>query len=203
MAILVSSHQFPLPDRIARDRGVRTVLFFLTGFLFWLLFALQPIQAPAQPVSREYPLKAVFMLNFGRFTDWPADAFSSPDAPFIVGILGDNPFGQTMDETMGGEKIDRHKILVEYYKNVADIKDCNMLFICQSEAGQARKILTVLKTRPVLTVADFPNAAGNGVCVQFVTQNNRIRFRINVSAVKDAHLTMSSELLRLADIVSR
>jgi len=141
-------------------------------------------------------------LNFARFTAWPTNAFSSEDSPFVVGILGHNPFGSLMEQTVRGEKINHHKIVLETYKNVGDITHCNMLFITQSEAGLLPEIVRTLKARPILTVADLPDAAANGVCVQFVTENNKIRFRVNINSVKEAHLSMSSELLRLAEIVS-
>lgn len=203
MAVLVAKKRGVFSVLPGCNRGGRAANFFLACFLFWACFEFPANEVSAQSVSREYPLKAVFLLNFARFTDWPTNSFAGPDAPFIVGVLGKNPFGPLIEQTDQGEAIDRHKIQVEYYRNVADLKECNMLFISQSEAGRVSEVVAKLKTKPVLSVADFPDAAGDGVCVQFVTEHNRIRFRINTNALKAAHLMMSSELLRLAEIVSR
>lgn len=203
MPILASRNRHRVFSCARHGCAARVSGFLLAGCLFGLLFVFQANEGCAQPASQEYPLKAVFMLNFARFTEWPSNAFPSSDAPFTVGILGHSPFGSLMEETVSGEAINRHKIVVEYYEKLGDIKNCDMLFICQDEARRVHQIEDVLKTMPILTVADFPNASGDGVCVQFVTQNNKIHFRINISALKQAHLTMSSELLRLADIVSR
>lgn len=166
----------------------------------FLLFA--ACKSSAQSVSHEYPLKAVFLLNFARFTDWPTNAFPSQDSPFVVGILGRNPFGRLMEETVQGEQINHHKCIVEYYQKPGDIKSCDVLFIARSEDEHLERILADLKGKPILTVADFPNGASRGACIQFYTQDNKIRFLINLGALKEARLTMSSELLRLAGIVS-
>ncbi|MGH8023321.1 MAG: YfiR family protein, partial [Limisphaerales bacterium] len=115
----------------------------------------------------------------------------------------DSPFGSLMEQTVRGETIDHHKIQVEYYRKIEDIKECDVLFICRNDAGMVRQIEKALKMRPALTVADFPAAVRDGVCIQFVTRNNKIRFKINLDAAKAAHLTMSARLLSLAETVSQ
>lgn len=170
--------------------------------MFLALFLPAPEQARAQTVSHEYAIKAVFLLNFARFTDWPAEAFEKPDSPFVIGILGENPFGSLVDDTVRGEEVNQHQFIVKYYRRAGDIQNCNMLFISQSEHNHLRQIVADLKNKPVLTVAESPKAVEEGVCVQFLTQNNKIRLRVNLDALKAANLTMSSELLRLSDVVS-
>jgi YfiR/HmsC-like len=58
-----------------------------------------------------------------------------------------------------------------------------------------------LKGRPVLTVSDAVGFAKRGGMIRFVTDRSRIRLRINLEATRDAHLTLSSKLLRPAQIV--
>lgn len=172
----------------------------LASLFFVLIFAAL-LEARAENVSREYPLKAVFLLNFARFTQWPSNAFKSADSPFVIGILGENPFGPLLQETVQGEQLDGRKFVVQYYPGMADLKKCDMLFISQSENGHLGKIIDAMRTKPVLTVAEGRNAAEDGVCVQFITSNNKIHLRINLNALNSAHLTMSSELLRLAEVI--
>lgn len=107
-----------------------------------------------------------------------------------------------MEETVQGEKLNGRQYVVEYYREMSDIKNCDILFISQSEAGHLHEIEANLKDKPVLTVSDIKNAADLGVCVQFVTEENKIRLLINMNSLKSAHLMMSSELLRLADVIS-
>jgi len=182
-----------------RERG--RAGFFIFGL--WLaLFCLGFDGARGQTVSHEYPLKAVFLFNFAQFTGWPANAFDKPDAPLVIGVLGDDPFGALLDDAVRGETVNGRKFVVERYRRVEDIKTCHILFISQSETKRLDKIVRALKDRPVLTVSEIDGSAQRGVRVQFITENNKIRFRINMDSLKDAQLTMSSKLLRVAEIVS-
>lgn len=155
----------------------------------------------AESVSREYPLKAVFLLNFAHYTGWPTNAFAGPDSPFVIGVSGDDPFGKLLDEAVQGEKAEGRKIVVERYRRGETIGNCHVLFIAPSETRRLDRIMTELRGRPVLTVRDMENPANQGPCVQFITENNKIRLRINPDALKAANLTMSSKLLRMAELV--
>jgi hypothetical protein len=171
-------------------------------FGLWLaLFCLGLNEARGETISREYPLKAVFLLNFAQFTDWPTNAFEETNSPFVIGVLGSDPFGSLLSETFRNEQVNGRKLVVEHYRHIEDVKTCHILFISQSESRQVNKIAADLKGRPVLTVSDIENAEDDGVCVQFITEKNKIRLRINMDSLKAADLTMSSKLLRVAEIL--
>ncbi len=165
-------------------------------------FGLPVPRGVAADVSTEYQVKAVFLFNFSHFVEWPPQAFSSPDEPFVIGIVGDNPFGTRLDEAVSGEHIEQHPLLVRHFRNVADIGNCHILYIGSSESGRIREILAALDRRTALTVSDFDGAAERGVMIQFVTENNRVRLRINPESAHTAGLTISSKLLRPAEIVA-
>jgi len=172
-------------------------------FALWLtLLGIGLNDARSQTISREYPLKAVFLLNFAQFTDWPTNAFDAPDSPFVIGVLGDDPFGDVLDEAVKDEQVAGRKFVVERYARVEDVKNCHILFISQSETRRMDKITNELKGKPILTVSDIDNLAYyHGVCVRFITENNKIRLRINTDSLKAANLVMSSKLLRVAEVV--
>jgi hypothetical protein len=182
-----------------RERG-RTA-FFIFG-LWLMLFCLGLSATRGQAVSHEYPLKAVFLFNFAQFTDWPTNAFDGPDSPLVIGVLGDDPFGALLDDAVRDETVNGRKFVVERYDRIENIKTCHILFISQSETRRLDKIVTALKGKPILTVSDIENSAYRGVCVRFITENNKIRLRINMDALKDANLVMSSKLLRVSEIIS-
>ncbi len=180
-------------------RGLRgwTLVFGL-----WLLWAgLGAGGALGQGVSREYPLKAVFLLNFAHYTRWPTNAFEHPDSPFVIGVYGEDPFGPLLDDVVRDETQDGRKIVVARYRRGEAIGACHILFVGQPETRRLDKVLADLKGRPVLTVRDVGNAPYEGMCVQFLTENNKIRLRISPQALKAADLTMSSKLLRTAELV--
>ena len=158
--------------------------------------------ARSQTVSHEYPLKAVFLLNFAQFTDWPTNAFGQPDSPLVIGVLGDDPFGALLDDAVRGETVNGRKFVVERYRRVEDMKACHILFISQSEIKRLDKIVENLKGKPILTVSEIDGSAYRGVCVRFITENNKIHLRINTDALQEAQLTMSSKLLRVAELVT-
>ena len=157
------------------------------------------LTATAQ-VSREYQLKAVFLYNFAQFTEWPATAFADDKAPIIIGIVGADPFGSTLDDTVRGETVGGHPLVIEHYAHPADIKPCQMLFISQSEIRHTDEILKSIKEKPELTVADTENAATSGVMIRFIVESNKVHFRINADAARAAHLSLSSRLLSVADV---
>jgi hypothetical protein len=100
-----------------------------------------------------------------------------------------------------GETVNRHPLAVERYHNVAEVRDCQILFIAASELPQLDGILQALKGRSILTVTDADGPAVRGVMIELVRQDNRVRLRIDLQSAKTSNLTISSKLLRPAEIV--
>jgi uncharacterized protein DUF4154 len=168
----------------------------------WLTLAVfGAVAGRAYAAPSEYQVKAVFLFNFAQFVDWPAEAFPRPQAPFVIGVLGEDPFGARLDEVVRGERVNGRPLVVERYRSVAEIRNCNILFIGNSEAGHLDEILAALKGRSILTVGDADAGGQRGVMIRLVNENNRIRLRIDVAAAKAGNLTISSKLLRPAEIV--
>jgi len=183
---------------LGRFVGVRQII--ASGCL--LLITLLAGAAETGP-SREFQVKAVFLYNFAQFVEWPADVFESPDSPLVIGILGLDPFGDFLDETVRGERVGGRPLVVERYRWVGDIQRCHILFISGSEGTHAEQIATALKGRSVLTVCDWEGLVRYGAMVRFTTERNRVRLRINLEAAKAAGLNISSKLLRSAEAVTQ
>jgi hypothetical protein len=161
-----------------------------------------PTDGVAQSVpDPEYQLKAVFLFNFAQFVDWPASAFPNSQTPLVIGILGQDPFGSYLDETVRGETVHDRPLVVRRYRSVEEITTCHILFISRREGRRLKGILDSLRGRSVLTVSDADHFATHGGMIRFVTDHKRIRFRINLEAARAASLTLSSKLLRPAEIV--
>jgi hypothetical protein len=149
----------------------------------------------------EYQVKAVFLYNFSRFVEWPESAFADPKSPFVVGVFGFDPFGADLDEAVRGESVRGHPLVVRRLRKTAEAADCQILFIHHSERDRLPEVLAAVDKRSTLTVSDLENGAKLGVMIRFVTQSGRIRMRINPEAARAAQLTISSNLLRSAEIV--
>jgi hypothetical protein len=167
----------------------------------WLIGNLGALHAQTAP-SGEYQLKAVFLFNFTQFVEWPREAFADPDEPLIIGVLGTDPFGPYLDQTVQGEKINGRSIEVRRYRSVAEIQACHVLYLSQSETARLKDILPRLRTRSILTVGDSEVFAQNGGIIRFFTEKSRIKLRVNLDSAKEARLTISSKLLRAAVVVS-
>ena len=152
--------------------------------------------------SREYQVKAVFLFNFAQFVEWPTNAFSQAQTPLVIGVLGEDPFGAYLDDTVRGEKVNNRSLVVERYRRAEEIKTCHVLFISRSEADRLAEILANLKGRNILTVGDAESFAERGGMIRFATEKNKLRLKVNLEAVKAANLTISSKLLRSAGIVT-
>jgi hypothetical protein len=172
------------------------------AFSIVLIFGLVLRSTFAAQAPTEEQVKAVFVFNFTHFVEWPGKTFSSPAEPFIIGVLGNDSFAARLSEVIEGEKIEQHPLAVRRFRSVAELGECAVLFIDKTQAPEISALLGTLNHRGTLTVTDADVGAERGVMIQFATENNRIRLRINVEAARLAALTISSKLLRPAEIVT-
>lgn len=163
----------------------------LLGLLSLALVAFAP-RAAADDLP-EYRLKAAFLYNFALFTEWPAEV--GPTLKLC--IHGKDPFGEDGD-ALQGKKSGARTIAVHRESNVERLKSCQIVFIAGSAAGSLPRLLETLHGAPVLTVADTPGAAAEGVVLNMNVVQNRITFEANLDAARRARLNLSSKLLRLA-----
>jgi hypothetical protein len=166
-----------------------------------LTATLLPSVAEAR-VTQEYDLKAVFLLNFARFVDWPEDTFREAGAPIVIGVLGPDPFGTTLEETVAGESAHDRKVVVRHFRTVEDVEPCQILFIPESEAVPWSRLAARLAHGNTLTVGENREFTAHAGMIGFELNGRRLRLRINLAAATAARLTISSKLLRQAEIVS-
>jgi hypothetical protein len=146
-------------------------------------------------------VEAVFLFNFTQFVDWPPQTFADPSTPIVIGVLGSDPFGAALDEVVRGEAVNGHPLVVHRGQHIEEMADCQILFISRSERTRLAPILATLKGRDILTVSDLDRFANNGGMICLVLVDNKVRLRVNLEATKAAGLTLSSKLLRFAQIV--
>jgi hypothetical protein len=153
-------------------------------------------------VSREYQLKAVLLLRLAQFTQWPAEAFESPDSPIQVCVLGENPFGEALGAALTGETAHGRRLVAQHYRAAEQVKSCHILYLTGAGPRQAKALLSVVSGRSILTVRDVDGvASAYDTIVGFMTDENRIKLRINVKAAAAARLVLDPRLLRVAEIV--
>ncbi len=167
--------------------------------LFWCMPTTQCVTAQSRQPT-EYEVKAAFLYNFAKFAEWPADAFSGPEAHFVFGILGHDPFGSTID-AVEKRTINGRTVQVRRFSDVQDIRKCHILYISSSETERLGTILRTLANASTLTVSDISAFVDRGGAIGFVVQDNSVGFKINTNAVSRAGIAIHSRLLKMAIIV--
>jgi hypothetical protein len=151
--------------------------------------------------ATEYQVKAAFLFNFAKFVEWPVEAFPGVDAPLQICVLGQDPFGHEFEEMIADKTVTGHRIEVIHPSGVPQAKACQVLFVASSEKQQVREILHGLREASVLSVGETPGFAKMGGIINFVLDDGRVRFEINVKAAERAHLKISARLLTVAKLI--
>lgn len=167
---------------------------------FWLaLTCLAPLPADAQATA-EYQVKAAFLYNFAKFVEWPESAFANAEAPLTICVIGDDPFGSSLD-ALRDKTVKNRKIAVKRVSGVAQAGLCQVLFISTAEEDRMDEILVSLKGHATLVAGDAERFARRGGMIGFLMERNKVVFEINENAAKKAGLQISSQLLKLARTV--
>ena len=191
-----------MPDR-THHRPPRRILdrAFLIAFLFLLAPAARvAVGAAEQPVDAGQ-MKAVFVVNFLRFVDWPPSHLAPAPAPLIVAVLGDRALIDELREYAKGQSVGGHAIEVKPVDRPEDARGAHMLFIGASESANLPAILEIAEASALLTVGDTDGFARAGVILNLYTLDQRIRIEANPAAATRTGLRLSAHLLRIARIV--
>jgi hypothetical protein len=150
--------------------------------------------------ATEDQIKAAYVLNFARFVDWPPEALSG-ESGFNFCVLGRSRAADELDADLQGKSINGRPSAFRYLKNGEDSRNCQVIFVAGNAAKQAQKLLENQRGRPALLVGEFPGFAQAGGVMDFVVENGKVGFEVNLAAAEEAHLKLSSKLLSLARIL--
>lgn len=148
----------------------------------------------------EYQVKAAFLFNFAKFVEWPAGTFPTGNDPIAICILGEDPFGRSLDNAVAGKTVEGRSVFVRRIGGTKLLAGCQILFIAASESRHAMGILSAVKTRGLLVVGDS-DIEGDGIVIGLRVESGRIRIEINLDAAESEKIRISSRLLSLAHIV--
>lgn len=166
-----------------------------------LLVVLLCVVLRAAPAPTEYEVKAAFLLNFTKFTEWPASAFPSADSPLAICIIGDDPFGDFLDNIVQGETVDGRKVVARRAPAAPAAGLCQLAYV-NVPAPEFPRTLAALKPG-VLTVGEGERFVRDGGIIGFVLDNKHVRFLVNPSAAESAGLKLSSRLLTVAKEIEK
>lgn len=161
-----------------------------------------PICAAA--TGAEYQVKAAFIYKFATYVRWPATAGVDVTTPFVIGVLGKDPFGSALNAVVRGQNVQGRVISIRNLSRVEEALRCDLVFVSFSERDNLPQIFAALRGAPVLTVSDVDQFAEQGGMIGLVTtEDNHIHFNINKKAIERPGLRASSRLLQLARIVDQ
>jgi len=173
--------------------------------MIWALIALWALAtgtARAEPGGfSEYDVKAAFLFNFAKFVEWPAAAFRDASEPIVLGVVGDDPFGDTLDRMLAEKKIRGRTLVVKRFETVDSLERCHILFVSRAESAHLDRVLARIHGTPTLTVGDGERFAEVGGMIGFTVERSRVRFDVDLQAARRAGLNPSSELLKVARVV--
>lgn len=186
------SPAFPRP--LARHPG------FVRLLVAWL--ALVSPGSPADlPKLTEAEVKAAYVFNFAKYVEWPEAAFSGTNAPFVIGVLGPDPVGESLRAVVAGKLINGRAFELRRTGPDAGLAGCHILFLPATERTRLADLVPLLRDKPVLTVSDSDAFIQQGGIIGLVKRGGNIRLQISLDAAHAAGLKVSSKLLTLADQV--
>lgn len=155
----------------------------------------------AAQVSKEYQIKAVFLWRLAQFTQWPSGAFETGESPIVICVFGENPFNGALHAAVEGETAHGRRLEIQNLRNPGQLKACHIVFVASVGPRQAKEIAAALAGRSVLTVGEADGVASSyDPMVRFITEQNKIKLRINRGAAAAARLVFDPRLLRAAEI---
>ena len=196
----------PANTGAGRAAGLFVCVLVLLGCL--LISNAYPESQSAQ--YKEYEVKAAFMYNFLKFVDWPEEKTAKTGSQIVICIIGQDPFGGAAD-ILKDKKVEERNVVLKRIEGLQQLKDaadangqmdalkkCHLLFICKSEQKNTKEIIEFVTSSGVLTVSDTQGFLEAGGIVNFVIEDNKVRFDINLTASEKSGLKIRSQLLRLA-----
>jgi hypothetical protein len=151
----------------------------------------------------EAQVKALCLLNFAKYVEWPANVFADANAPIIIGCVGEGKVAESLKSDAGGKIIGGRKVSVVIFADDDDCEKCNVLFISASEKRRQAELIKQVMTQPVLTVGESDTFLHDGGAINLIRKDGKIRFTVDTGAAETAHLKISSKLLTLADNVEK
>ena len=151
--------------------------------------------------TTERQVKALCLLNFAKYVEWPEQVFADASSPIVIGIVGENKFQDDLKDVMADKRVGGRKIVVKAVASDNDYRKCQILFIGAADTRQEADILKGLKSLPMLTVGETEQFVEDGGMINFTTKEGKVRFDVDLNAAHSVGLGISSKLLSLAETV--
>jgi len=190
----VLNQKQPSPRRFLRFALMKGVVAL---FCVFLVLAAKPLHGQVR-VPKEYQLKAAFLYNFAKFIQWPDKKFNDANSPIVIGVFGENLFGDELDKAVRGRKVNGREIVVRQIQTVDAASSVHLLFVPAAEDSRLAELKVSCQGASVLVVGESGTFTKRGGAIAFKIDGDNLRFEINTSAAAGAELKVNAQLLKLA-----
>jgi len=193
--------RFSLTGFVSLEAHVRR-LWRPSVWLLAMLSASVPTVTP-QGVASEFEATAKFLAITPGFVEWPPETFHSASEPLQICVHGDFSFGTLLAEQTRSASLNGHRVEVKWARKEQDVSGCKLLFVSRSAAKRYDKVLDAVKNSITLTIGEDSEFLKAGGMLSIQVMPSGVQFDVNLDAVKDGHLKLSSQLLSLARHIVR
>jgi YfiR/HmsC-like len=169
--------------------------------VFFLLLAGVGKRTGAQTAAEEYRVKAAFIFHFAQLVDWPAEKPTGTDHSLVLCTLGEDPFQGVLEGTVAGKAIGNRIVRIRHLGEPQDMQACQIVFLGRAQGKRIPMLVANLHNAPVLTVGETAGFLDAGGMIDFLLEDNKLRFEVNLEAAESADLKIGSRLLVLAQRV--
>ncbi|HWN95719.1 MAG TPA: YfiR family protein [Methylomirabilota bacterium] len=159
------------------------------------------VEAVDSAAGLEYKVKGAFLFNFAKFTEWPADSFSTPASPLLIGVFPSDPAAPILKQVLNAATVNGRPLLLKWLTPDDDLRSCHLIFLSRAEKDRAASVIAAVKDAPVVTVGETERFAHDGGIINFIQRDGSVRLEINLVAAERVGLKMSSKLAGMGKLV--
>lgn len=159
-----------------------------------------PVVAQSPTAKAEDALKAGFLYNFAKFTEWP----EMDDLDFSIQFcVEENTLDPSVFEGWGRKQVKKRPVRVTLFDEYdsKNLKSCDIVFIRNTDENLS-ELLELAEENGILTVSDSEGFGKRGGHIELYLADRKLRFKVNLESLDAARLSLGAGVLRLAEIVT-
>jgi YfiR/HmsC-like len=184
-----------------RYRTFSTIVALCLVLTHWRSASGQLSQSDTSELT-ESEIKASYLYNFARFTEWPGNA-ANPDLPITLCFLGRDTFSPSILNGFGKKSVGTHPLKVVVVTDIRPTQSCQIIYIGSSEDERAAAIIDGARQAKAMTVGETVKFREAGGMVRLYKESGSVRFEVNVDELDRSSLKLSSKVLGIARLVGR
>lgn len=163
----------------------------------WLLLAAHGVELRT---SNSYDLIAANLHKFPAYVQWPPRVAATNTAPWRIGVLGDDPFGDALMAVTRTNPIAGREFEIIHATRAEDLRTCDLIYIDLKDKNKIKEALAALAGRPILTVSTAENflQLGGIIRMEIPKKAGNVRFSLNLDQARSSGLKISVEMQELA-----